>query len=126
MIKNLFDLTGRVALITGGNGGIGLGMAEGLASQGCQVSIWGTNDDKNAAALETLEAYGPKISVQNCNVADQTEVNACFAETLKIHSRVDGCFANAGVGARGTDFDKLDEAEWHRIMDVNLHGVLYT
>ena len=73
MIKNLFDLTGRVALITGGNGGIGLGMAEGLASQGCEVSIWGTNDDKNAAALETLEAYGPKISVQNCNVADQTD-----------------------------------------------------
>ena len=64
MINNLFDLTGRVALITGGNGGIGLGMAEGLASQGCEVSIWGTNDDKNAAALETLEAYGPRVSAQ--------------------------------------------------------------
>ena len=61
MIKNLFDLSGRVAVITGGNGGIGLGMAEGLASQGCEVSIWGTNDDKNAAALETLQAYGPKV-----------------------------------------------------------------
>ena len=43
MIKNLFDLTGRVALITGGNGGIGLGMAEGLAAQGCEVALWGTN-----------------------------------------------------------------------------------
>ena len=54
MISKLFDLSGRVALITGGNGGIGLGMAEGLASQGCEVSIWGTNADKNAKALETL------------------------------------------------------------------------
>ena len=110
MINNLFDLTGHVALITGGNGGIGLGMAEGLASQGCEVSIWGTNEEKNAAALDTLQAYGPRVSTQRCNIADQAEVNACFVETLKIHGRVDGCFANAGVGARGTDFDKMDEA----------------
>ena len=126
MINNLFDLTGRVALITGGNGGIGLGMAEGLASQGCEVSIWGTNEEKNYNALDTLQAYGPRVSMRKCNVADQDEVKACFAETLKIHGRVDGRFANAGIGARGGDFDKMDEAEWHRIMDVNLHGVFYT
>jgi NAD(P)-dependent dehydrogenase (short-subunit alcohol dehydrogenase family) len=62
MISKLFDLSGRVALITGGNGGIGLGMAEGLASQGCEVSIWGTNSEKNAKALETLQQYGPRVS----------------------------------------------------------------
>ena len=61
MINKLFDLSGRVALITGGNGGIGLGMAEGLVSQGCEVSIWGTNADKNAKALETLQQYGPRV-----------------------------------------------------------------
>ncbi|MBT4494387.1 MAG: SDR family oxidoreductase [Gammaproteobacteria bacterium] len=122
----MFDLSGRVALITGGNGGIGLGMAEGLASQGCEVSIWGTNEDKNAAAVETLEAYGPKVSAYKCNVADQAEVNRCFAETLATHGRVDGCFANAGISARGEDFDKMDEDEWHRIIDVNLNGVFYT
>ena len=52
MIQNLFDLTGKVALITGGNGGIGLGMAEGLASQGCEVAIWGTNAEKNEQAKQ--------------------------------------------------------------------------
>lgn len=126
MIKNLFDLSGRVALITGGNGGIGLGMAEGLASQGCEVSIWGTNEDKNAAALEALQQYGPKVSALKCNVADQQEVESCFAETLKTHGRVDGCFANAGVGGRSTQFDQMDKAEWDRIMEVNLDGVFHT
>jgi NAD(P)-dependent dehydrogenase (short-subunit alcohol dehydrogenase family) len=123
---NLFDLSGRVALVTGGNGGIGLGMAEGLAQQGCEVSIWGTNEDKNAAALEKLKTFGPKVSALKCNVADQQEVEKSFAETLKQHGRVDGCFANAGIGARGTQFDEMEKEEWNRIIDVNLNGVFYT
>ncbi len=126
MINNLFDLTGRVALITGGNGGIGLGMAEGLASQGCEVAIWGTNEDKNAAALEALQQYGPKVSALRCNVADQSEVEACFKRTLETHGRVDGCFANAGVGGRSDRFDDMEKSEWDRIMEVNLDGVFYT
>ena len=103
MIKNLFDLSGKVALITGGNGGIGLGMAEGLASQGCEVAIWGTNEEKNAAALAALEQYGPKVSALKCDVSNREEVDACFASTLETHGRVDGCFANAG--GRGQDHD---------------------
>lgn len=126
MIKNLFDLSGRVALITGGNGGIGLGMAEGMASQGCEVSIWGTNEDKNAAALETLKQYGPKVTAFKCNVGDQAEVEDCFRKTLNAHGRVDGCFANAGVGGRSARFDEMDREEWDRIMQVNLDGVFYT
>ena len=81
MIKNLFNLEGRVALITGGNGGIGLGMAEGLASQGCEVAIWGTNADKNAHALSTLEAYGVRVSAHLCDVADEAAVTDCFQAT---------------------------------------------
>ena len=126
MIRNLFDLSGRVALITGGNGGIGLGMAEGLASQGCEVSIWGTREDKNAAALEVLKQYGPRVSALKCNVASQQEVESCFAETLKTHGRVDGCFANAGIGGRAAHFDQMEKAEWDRIMEVNLDGVFHT
>lgn len=126
MINKLFDLTGRVALITGGNGGIGLGMAEGLASQGCEVAIWGTNPAKNAAALETLQQYGPKVSALKCNVADQQEVEDCFKETLETHGRVDGCFANAGIGARPAPFDQMEKSEWDRVMAVNLDGVFHT
>ncbi len=125
MIKNLFNLEGRVALITGGNGGIGLGMAEGLASQGCEVAIWGTNADKNEQALSALEAYGVRASAHLCDVADEAAVTDCFQATLDIHGRVDGCFANAGVGGRANSFDEMSTDEWNRIMSVNLNGVFY-
>ena len=125
MIKNLFNLEGRVALITGGNGGIGLGMAEGLASQGCEVAIWGTNAEKNAHALSTLEAYGVRVSAHLCDVANEAAVTDCFQATLDIHGRVDGCFANAGVGGRANSFDEMSTDEWNRILSVNLNGVFY-
>ncbi|MFN3399835.1 MAG: SDR family NAD(P)-dependent oxidoreductase, partial [Ferrovibrio sp.] len=58
-----FDLSGKVALVTGGNGGIGLGMAEGMAQAGCDLVIWGGNPDKNAAAEKKLAAYGHRVLV---------------------------------------------------------------
>lgn len=121
-----FDLTGRVALITGGNGGIGLGMAQGLAESGAEVCIWGTNPDKNARALEQLSAIGPKVTAQVCDVSDEAAVNENFAQTLAAHGRVDGCFANAGVGGRGTGFDDMTIEEWNHIIGVNQTGVFYT
>lgn len=121
-----FDLSGKVALITGGNSGIGLGMAQGLAQHGCDICIWGTNEDKNAAALGTLKAHGTKVSAIKCNVANQREVEDSFAQTLDSHGRVDGCFANAGIGSRGNRFDDIEKEEWDRIIDVNLNGVFYT
>lgn len=121
-----FDLTGKVAVITGGNGGIGLGMAEGLAQAGAEVSIWGTNAEKNAAALDALSAHGTRVSAQRCNVADEADVARCFTATLEQHGRVDGCFANAGIGGRGTRFDEMTDEEWQRIVSVNLDGVFYT
>ena len=121
-----FDLTGRVALVTGGNGGIGLGMAEGIAAAGGDVCIWGTNPDKNAAALETLAKHGTRVAARVCDVADEAAVERCFAETLEEFGRVDGCFANAGVGGRNTAFDAMTTEEWNRIMAVNLDGVFWT
>lgn len=121
-----FDLTGKVAVITGGNGGIGLGMAEGLARSGAEVSIWGTNPDKNARALATLEAHGTRVSALRCDVTDETEVARCFEEVLAYHGRVDGCFANAGIGGRGTRFDDMSAEEWRQVLAVNLDGVFHT
>ncbi len=125
-MDNFFDLSGRVALVTGGNGGIGLGMAEGLAKHGCDICIWGTNLDKNAEALENLNQYGTKVTAQKCNVADLGEVESAFAETLKNHGRVDGCFANAGIGSGGVQFDQIEKEVWDRVIGVNLSGVYYT
>jgi NAD(P)-dependent dehydrogenase (short-subunit alcohol dehydrogenase family) len=121
-----FDLSGRVALITGGNGGIGLGMARGLLEAGAEVAIWGTNPDKNQRALESLAAIGPKVTTGLCDVADEAEVAAGFTRVLDDHGRVDGCFANAGIGGRGTGFDEMTREEWDRIIDVNQTGVFHT
>lgn len=121
-----FDLSGRVALITGGNGGIGLGMAEGLVQTGADVCIWGTNPDKNAVALQRLRNHGTRVAAMVCDVSDETAVIRCFHQTLEEFGRVDGCFANAGIGGRGTDFDQLTTDAWRRMLAVNLDGAFFT
>jgi NAD(P)-dependent dehydrogenase (short-subunit alcohol dehydrogenase family) len=127
MAHPLFDLTGKVALITGGNGGIGLGMAEGLAMAGADVAIWGTNAEKNATALAQLAQHGTRVAAFICDVGDESAVDQAFADTLARFGRVDGCFANAGVGGRGTpSFGDMTLAEWHRVMRINLDGVFLT
>ncbi|MCR9215221.1 MAG: SDR family oxidoreductase [Proteobacteria bacterium] len=126
MAYKAFDLSGKVALITGGNGGIGLGMADAIAQAGGDVCIWGTNEAKNSAAVEQLKAHGTKVSALSCNVSDEKEVQDCFAETLSQYGRVDGCFANAGVSSGKRSFLDIDDAEWHRVLGVNLDGVFYT
>ncbi|MCB1684431.1 MAG: SDR family NAD(P)-dependent oxidoreductase [Pseudomonadales bacterium] len=121
-----FDLSGKVAVITGGNGGIGLGMASGLARAGAQVSIWGTNDGKNSDALQQLAGIGPRVSSHLCDVADEAQVIDCFRKVLAEHGRVDGCFANAGIGGRNTAFEEMSAEEWRRVLAVNLDGVFHT
>ena len=79
-MANGLDLGGKVALVTGGNGGIGLGMAEGMAAAGADVVIWGSNPQKNSAAEEKLRGHGRRVLAQRCDVADEQQVDACFAE----------------------------------------------
>ena len=127
MTYKLFDLTGKVALITGGNGGIGLGFAEAVAQAGANVCIWGTNKDKNAAALEKLKNYDTQVSASICDVAVEEQVERCFKKTLDEFGRVDACFANAGVGGGArSSFLEITAEEWNRVLGINLNGVFYT
>lgn len=128
MTYSAFDLTGKVALVTGGNSGIGLGMARALAQAGASVAIWGTNDQKNASALAELKAISPQSIALNCDVGDETAVEAAFAQTLSSLGRVDACFANAGVSGKGVapSFTEMSTAEWERVLRVNLDGAFYT
>ena len=123
---SIFDLSGRVAVITGGNGGIGLGIAQALALSGCNVSIWGRNEEKNKAAAATM-AKGPgKVDSRICDVSDATSVNEAMKAVLDTFGRVDGCFANAGIGGGGRKpFIERSEEEWRRMFATNLDGVFH-
>jgi len=125
-----FDLTGKKILVTGGNGGIGLGIAEGLVQAGADVCIWGTSDEKNAAALDLLRRHGTDVSAIRCDIGDEAEVTARFSETLATLGRVDACFANAAVAtdrrAARDGFVGFTDAEWHRVTRVNLDGTFFT
>jgi NAD(P)-dependent dehydrogenase (short-subunit alcohol dehydrogenase family) len=96
-VSDLFDLAGHVSLVTGGNSGIGLGMARGLVSAGAHVCIWGTNEERNAAAVEELGA--DRAEAMQVDVGDEDSVVAATAEIAARHGQLDSCFANAGIGA---------------------------
>ncbi|MEM7422154.1 MAG: SDR family NAD(P)-dependent oxidoreductase [Pseudomonadota bacterium] len=126
-MSRLFDLSGKVALITGGNGGIGLGMADAVAQCGATIAIWGTNAEKNAAALEHLRGHGIEAEAWTCNVTDRTAVFSATREVIDRFGRIDGCFANAGVSGRGArSFLEIEPEEWSRVMSVNVDGVYHT
>ena len=99
-----FDLTGHVALVTGGNSGIGLGMADALAAHGADVAIWGTNPDKNDAAIEQLGRHDVEVLSIVCDVGDEDAVVQAMADTVGELGRVDSCFVNAGVGGQAPSF----------------------
>jgi NAD(P)-dependent dehydrogenase (short-subunit alcohol dehydrogenase family) len=125
-MTNPFDLTGKVALVTGGNGGIGLGMAEALAAAGASVAIWGRNEERNASALEAVLSHGGKAIALGVDVSDEDRVIEAFEETLGAFDVVDAVFANAGVGAGSTRFEDMTTEEWRWVFNVNMEGVFWT
>lgn len=126
MANSKFDLRGKVALVTGGNGGIGLGMAEALAEAGADVCVWGRDADKNKAAESKLQLYGQRALALQCDISDEKQVEECFAQTTKELGRVDACFANAGIGQIGTPFHEMSIKEWRKVFGINMDGVFFT
>jgi NAD(P)-dependent dehydrogenase (short-subunit alcohol dehydrogenase family) len=122
-----FDLTGKVAIVTGGNSGIGLGMAAALVDAGCAIHVWGRNAAKNERALAQLRAKGGRAEAAQCDVSDPRSVDAAMAETLARFGRVDGCFANAGMGGGGRrSFIERPLTEWRELLATNLDGAFLT
>jgi len=121
-----FDLTGHVALVTGGNGGIGLGMADALAAHGADVVIWGTNPAKNDVAIEHLGRHDVELLSIVCDVGDEAAVVQAMADTVDELGRIDSVFVNAGVGGQAPSFIEMSADEWRRVMRVNLDGAFYT
>jgi NAD(P)-dependent dehydrogenase (short-subunit alcohol dehydrogenase family) len=121
-----FDLSGKVALVTGGNGGIGLGMADAIAQSGADVAIWGTNEDKNKKAADQLRAHGVKVYSRKVDVSDESQVIDGIGETVKELGRIDAVFANAGVGFGAPSFVEMSTDVYRKTLAVNLDGVFWT
>lgn len=115
----MFDLKGRVAVVTGGNGGIGLGMAGGLVAAGARVVIAGRDESKSHAAVQDLSAAGGGAIAITVDVTDAASVAAMVAETVRLCGRLDILVNNAGTNIRKPVQDvSLDE--WNTVMDTNL------
>jgi NAD(P)-dependent dehydrogenase (short-subunit alcohol dehydrogenase family) len=127
MANGLFDCTGKVALVTGGNGGIGLGFAMGIAKMGGDIAVWARNADKNAdAKARLLEAGARRVETYRVDVATEQAIIDGYAQLMKDFARLDCVFANSG-GAPGFNsvFD-MPSDKWHEFLDVALHGAFFT
>ena len=130
-----FDLSGHGAVVTGGNGGIGLGMARALLAAGARVAIWGSNAEKTARACEQLAgecrngsggADAARVCSFVCDVSDEAQVERAFADSVAALGRVDSCFANAGVSGKGTPLLDMSLDEFRRVQRINVEGVFLT
>lgn len=120
---DLFDLTGRTAVITGGNGGLGLAMARGLARAGANVAILARDAAKNAAACAELKALGRgEIMALTCNVAEEETIEAALTTALEALGRIDICFANAGISGAGTAIPDITAQGWDHTLAINTRG----
>ncbi len=121
----MHDLTGRTVVITGGNSGIGLALAAGVAKAGADVAIWSRNAERNAEAAAELAKHGTRVLPVTCDVGDEDSVAGAMALTVGELGRLDCLVANAGMHAAALIQDTtLDE--WHRVMRTNVDGAFLT
>jgi len=119
MDGRLFDLSGKVAVITCGNGGIGLGMAKGLANAGAALVVAGRDAAKNADAVDQIQALGAKANAIHVDVLKEDSCRAMITDTMKVHGRLDILVNNAGMSIRKQPED-YTLTEWHTVLDSNL------
>jgi NAD(P)-dependent dehydrogenase (short-subunit alcohol dehydrogenase family) len=123
----LFDCTGKVALVTGGNGGIGLGFAMGIAKMGGSLAIWARNEEKNAAAkAELLAAGAARVETYQVDVATEEAILAGYDQFIADFGRIDCVFANSGASPRYNSIFDMPTSHWHEFQAVALHGAFFT
>ncbi len=119
--QNQFDLTGKVAIVTGGNGGLGLGMALGLAGAGANIVIAARNVEKTAQALEDVRALGVEAHGITVDVTQEPAIQRMVANTIDHLGRLDILVNNSGIAVRAQPQD-LTAAQWDSVVDVNLRA----
>jgi len=121
----LFDLTGKVAIVTGGNGGIGKGIALGLAKQGCDIAIFARNKEKSELARNDIQKLGVKAEIIISDVADRRSVNDAVKKTSKIFGKLDILVNNAGTNIRTEEPQELTTEQWDQVIQTNLSSMHY-
>jgi 2-deoxy-D-gluconate 3-dehydrogenase len=120
----LFDLKGRVALVTGGNGGIGLGMAAGLARAGAAIAVVGRSTSKGEEAARQLQRHGVDAAFIAADIAAESGCRAMVRDTVERFGRLDILVNNAGTNIRKRP-EAYDAAEWHQVIDTNLSSAFH-
>jgi NAD(P)-dependent dehydrogenase (short-subunit alcohol dehydrogenase family) len=115
-----------VALVTGANSGLGLAWAHALAAAGADLVIWGRRPERNAEAAAQLREHGGRVAAHAIDVADETQVVQGMRDAVAEMGRVDCVIANAGISSHPPSFHEMTTAEYHRLLDINLHGSVYT
>lgn len=127
MAKGLFDCTGKVTLVTGGNGGIGLGFARGVARMGGSLAIWARNEEKNAAAKQDLlDAGAARVETYVVDVGSEAQIIDGYAKLKADFGRLDCVFANSGGPPRFNSVFDMSTEDYHSFLDVALHGAFFT
>ncbi len=127
MANALFDCTSKVTMVTGGNGGLGLGFAMGCAKMGGDIAIWARNAEKSAAAREQLlQAGAGRVETYEVDVSSEAEVTEGYAQLMADFGRLDCVFANSGRSSKSASFLTMESEEWHDLLNVSMHGAFYT
>jgi NAD(P)-dependent dehydrogenase (short-subunit alcohol dehydrogenase family) len=125
-MPSVFDLHGKVALVTGGSRGIGFGFADALAAAGSDVVIWGRDAGRGAEAAERLKSHGTRVLSQAVNVADEQAVVLAMNQAVSHMGRIDSVFACAGISNRREPFNAALTSTWRETLATNLDGVFWT
>lgn len=122
----MFSLAGRVAVVTGGNSGLGAAIAGGLATASAHVEVWARRSDANDAVVATIRADGGSAAARTVDVTDEHAVASGMADVAECHGRLDVVVAAAGIAEVAPSTAEFDTAQWRRVLATNLDGVMFT